>query len=103
MICKNVSGYVILGQLLFMFLSWGIFLLILIYYMFNQENVGVLNVFLTIIVGFLGTMIGIFFSDRTFDKIIKDLEERNAKQIKVIRKDIDLLNDFKEFLKSSKK
>lgn len=102
-ICRNVSGYVILGQLLFMFLSWGIFLLILFYYIFNPEDVGVLNVFLTIIVGFLGTMIGIFFSDRAFEKIIRDLEERNERNRRIIKKDIDLLNDFKELMEWLKK
>ena len=102
-ICKNISGYVILGQILFVFLSWGIFLIIFIYYLFNPENVGVLNIFLTIIVGFLGTMIGIFFSDRAFDKIIRDLQERNERRGQLIKMWRNVFLDIKELLKEREK
>ena len=101
-VCKNISGYVILGQLLFMFLSWGIFLLILIYYLIYPEEVSVLNIFLTIIVGFLGTMIGIFFSDRAFDKIIKDLQERNERRGHLLKEWRNIFVDIRELLKEIK-
>ena len=75
-ICKKISGYMIFGQLVFILLSWGVFLTIFVYYLIKGGKVEVLNVFLTVIVGFLGTIIGVFFSEKAFEKIIKDLEER---------------------------
>ena len=77
-ICRNISGYVILTQLIFIVLSWVIFLGILGYYMVFRPNeqVDVFTIFLTVIVGFLGTMLGLFFSEKAFEKIIDDLKKR---------------------------
>jgi|TARA_Y100000310_G_scaffold330425_1_gene402020 hypothetical protein len=98
-ICRRIAGYIIFGQLIFILLSWGIFLIIFFYYLINPENVNVLNIFLTVIVGFLGTILGVFFSEKAFEKIVKDLEERyetlRNKKIKTYNKVIRILNQLK--------
>jgi len=77
-ICKNLSGYVILSQLTFIVFSWVVFLVILVYYMIFRPNtqVDVLTIFLTVTVGFLGTIMGFFFSERAFEKIMKERQFR---------------------------
>tara|TARA_Y100000310_G_C20590362_1_gene767658 strand:+ start:320 stop:724 length:405 start_codon:yes stop_codon:yes gene_type:complete len=98
-VCKRVSGYIILGQLVFILFSWGVFLTIFVYYLFKGGQVEVLNIFLTVIVGFLGTIIGVFFSEKAFEKIVKDLEERykdqRAKRFRVYKGIAERLEELK--------
>jgi len=81
-ICQRVAGYIILGQLILILLSCGVFVGILIYYILfaPSEEVPMLNIFLTVVVGFLGTIIGVFFSEKAFEKIVKDLEDKYRAQ-----------------------
>lgn len=83
-ICKRVSGVIIFGQIMFMILSWVCFIGILIYFVFFEHTVNALNIFLTIVVGFLGTMIGLFFSR----DIVKHLEDKIDTQKRYSKKSL---------------
>jgi len=92
-ICKRISGYIILGQLIFILLSWGVFLGILVYYaIFKPDGkVDVFTIFITVVVGFLGTIIGVFFSEKTFEKIIDELKTRRRYATKKMLEFIETL------------
>jgi len=66
-ICETVKGYIKFGQLSFLILSIMIFLIIFLRSIFYPEFVSKTDVFLTIVVGFLGTMLGYFFKESTLD------------------------------------
>ncbi len=98
-ICRRVAGYIIFGQLVFILLSWGVFLIIFFYYLINPSDISVLNIFLTVIVGFLGTILGVFFSEKAFEKIVKDLEEKyktfGVKRYKTYKRILKYLDELK--------
>jgi len=93
-ICKDYCGFIKFTQTIFMILSWSCFFLILFYYLFfnNTKEIPVLEIFLTVIVGFLGTMIGLFFSNES-------LMELKEKQRKKENKQKDILLSLKDYLK----
>jgi len=93
-ICKEPEGIIKFGQIVFILLSWGCFLSILIYFIIKPDEVGVLNIFLTIVVGFLGTIMGLFFNRETIEKL-KIASEYKSNILKENKK---LLGDAKEFL-----
>ena len=88
-------------QLIFITTSCGIFLATFVYYfIFNPYNkVDVFNIFLTVVVGFMGTIMGIFFSEKTVAMMIKSSQEREkAKNIELYekyRKLSNILNSLK--------
>jgi len=91
-ICLRPQGFFKLGQLTFIFFSWGSFLSILVYYAIKETQINALNIFLTIVVGFLGTIMGVLFSQEVIKKIYES---------RVIIKD-DRLKHAKLFLKELK-
>jgi len=52
-----------------LFLAVGIFLVIFIYSLVKPSSVGKIDIFLTIVVGFLGTMIGYFYKETLVEKL----------------------------------
>jgi|TARA_B100001964_G_C14109285_1_gene542993 hypothetical protein len=94
-ICKEPEGIIKFGQITFILLSWSCFLFILIYFIINPEGVHVLNVFLTIIVGFLGTIMGLFFNRETIEKLKITSEYKSN----ILKENKELLGDAKELLK----
>lgn len=70
-ICKDFKGFIKLVQLTFVFSCWLIFISAFGYFLiFNQdEKIPIFNLFLTIVVGFLGTMIGLYFSKETLEEL----------------------------------
>lgn len=63
--------------------------------MINNKDVNILDIFLTVIVGFLGTILGFFFSD----KAMKKLSEEETKSVKEY---INLTNEVLEEYKKEK-
>lgn len=70
-ICKEFDGFIKLIQTLFILSCWGIFFIILLYYLIFNPNkeVPILEIFLTVIIGFLGTIIGLFFSNDALEEL----------------------------------
>mgnify|MGYP001559399614 CR=1 FL=1 len=75
-ICENESGYIKLMQLVFVLLVLSSFFGLLIYNLIYRETTSKLDVFLTVIVGLMGTIMGTFFSERTMESIKKDRDKK---------------------------
>ena len=57
------------------------------YFLFAQDSqVDAITIFITVVVGFMGTIMGVFFSEKTIGKTISDLEGRNRKGFKKLEK-----------------
>ena len=86
-ICENESGYMKLIQLIFVMLVLISFFILLIFNLVFREQTSKLDVFLTVIVGLMGTIIGTFFSERSMESIKKD---RDKKRKAIIQKELAL-------------
>ena len=80
-ICRDESGYVKLIQLMFVVLVLGSFFLLLIYTFLSPEPASKSDIFLTVIVGLMGTIVGMFFSERTMESIAKDRDKKRKSLI----------------------
>jgi len=80
-ICMEEKGYIKFIQLLFVLLIFTSFFILLIYNLIYREETSKLDIFLTVIVGLIGTIVGTFFSERTTESIKRD---RDIKK-KIIR------------------
>lgn len=98
-IAKHPSGFIKFGQITFILLSWSGFFIILFYYIFNPRDVSVLDIFLTITTGYLGTSIGFFFSERA----LEDLRKRITIKDKSIRELLEYVEEFPTTLEELKK
>jgi len=81
-------------QLVFVLLVLSSFFGLLIYNLIFRETTSKLDVFLTVIVGLMGTIMGTFFSERTMESIKKD---RDRKRKAIIEK-MTKLKEYKEAL-----
>jgi len=68
-ISKDPRGFIKFGQITFILLSWSVFMVILIYFIFVPEEVNAINISLTVVVGFLGTILGLFFSEKALERL----------------------------------
>lgn len=77
-IARDLEGLIKFTQVIFMLGSWSIFFLTFVFYLFfrNDELTSTLNIFLTIIVGFLGTMMGLFFSSEALNNLRRKYDYR---------------------------
>lgn len=85
-ICEDERGYVKLMQLVFVLLVLTSFFGLLIYNMIYRETTSKLDVFLAVIVGLMGTIIGTFFSERTMEYIKKDRDRKKQALLKMVNK-----------------
>ena len=79
-ICKDESGYIKLMQSLFVALVFFSFFILLVYTLFNESTTSKLDVFLTVIVGLMGTIVGTFFSEKSMESIKRDREIKRRKR-----------------------
>jgi magnesium-transporting ATPase (P-type) len=93
-ICEDESGYMKLIQLIFVILVLASFFILLVFNLVFRESTSKLDIFLTVIVGLMGTIIGTFFSERSMETIKKD---RDKKRKAIIQKTIKL-KEYKEAL-----
>ena len=98
-IAKDAGGFIKFGQITFILLSWGVFIVILIYYMVHPGEVDNINILLTIIVGFLGTIIGLFFSERSLEDLRRGISTKN----KSIKELLEYVEEFPAALEELKK
>ena len=96
-IARESEGFIKFGQTTFILLSWSVFSILLFYYIFNPYSINVLNVFLTIVVGFLGTILGLFFSREMIEKL-KGTVESGKKRI---LDQIEFLADVEKLIKEN--
>jgi len=96
-ICKEPEGIIKFGQITFIVLSWGCFIFILIYFIIKPEETSVLHIFLTIVVGFLGTMLGLFFSR----EIIEKLKIASNYKSNILEENEELLGDMGALIKEN--
>ena len=96
-ICREPEGFIKFGQVAFIILSWGCFIIILIYYMVIKTQVNALDIILTVVVGSLGTIIGMFFSKEAVESLKGKLKQRN----KIILERVKFLEDAQEILKEN--
>lgn len=98
-ICENEVGYIKLIQLVFVLLVFSSFLLLLIYNLIYKENTSKSDIFLTVVVGLIGTIVGTFFSERAMESIKKDRDRKR----KVILQKTTQLEAYKDILETLKK
>jgi len=103
-ICKDFSGFIKFSQMIFMFSSWFILISLFLYYLiFNpQKEVPILEIFLTIIVGFLGTMIGLFFSNDSLNELKTKYKSRGERMLKDKNKLLEIKTNLEKKLKKIK-
>jgi len=68
----NHGGYTKLIQLFLVGILSSMFVLIFFYYLLNHETVDRIDIFLTVIVGWLGAIIGRFFGERAMENLDND-------------------------------
>ncbi len=85
-VCENESGYVKLMQLAFVTLIFGSFSILLIYNLFFKEITSKLDIFLTVVVGLMGTIVGTFFSERSMESIKQDRDRKKKAAITTKKK-----------------
>ena len=73
--------------------------MLLVYFIIEPDlKVNALNIFLTIVVGFLGTILGLFFSREMIEKL------KTASEVKsnfITEDAVDLLQDAKDLIKEN--
>ncbi len=89
-LCKDFKGYIKLAQFIFLTTSIFIFLFLFIYSLFRPTEVSQTEIFLTIVVGFLGTMLGYFFKESTLSQL-EGSEVNSALEQEEISKNVNLL------------
>ena len=114
---ENQGGYTKLIQIGIIFSLFTMFIFILIYFLFNPEKVDGINIILTVIVGWLGAIIGQFFGEKTMENLgIKRKEKfievaiaeekkfRMAERIEnVFEKYDQIINKYNDIIKRLKK
>lgn len=68
-ICNNPIGYAKFIQLLLIGLLSFLFVLIFFYYLINAGQVDRIDIFMTVIVGWLGAIIGSFFGEKSMENL----------------------------------
>lgn len=86
-ICEKPTGYLKLAQLVIIFFALGGFGILLLYTLFFDKDFIDPNIFMTVIVGLIGTIVGMFFSESAMRQI--ELKKEEAEQ-KVKKKEFDL-------------
>ncbi len=85
-ICQDESGYIKLIQFIFITLVLSSFLMLLLFSIIHEEKTSKLDVFLTVIVGLMGTIIGTFFSETTMESIKKDRDRKKQALLRMAGK-----------------
>lgn len=97
-IARESEGFIKFGQTVFILLSWSVFFILLFYYILNPDSINALNIFLTIVVGFLGTSGGFFFSGEA----LKHLERKVKSRGKILSSlKPEFLDEVKELIEES--
>lgn len=97
-ICAEPSGYFKYGQMIFLGFTTFSFLILMFYNIFNEKIVSSLDIFLNITVGFLGTILGMFYGSKGIKYASESRKETLLKKAKEV-----LLNSSKRIENKIKK
>ena len=100
---ENQGGYTKLVQLGIVFCLFAIFIAIVFYFFFNPEKVDGINIILTVIVGWLGAIIGQFFGEKTMDNLDIKRREGATKANKVIEHQTRTIERYENMINNLKK
>jgi len=89
---RNQGGYTKLVQIILITLLCSVFVVILIHYLLNPGQVDRVDLVLTVIVGWLGAIIGRFFGERAME----NLEERRRLYATKLNLKLDQYQNFIE-------
>ncbi len=93
-ISEDPRGFIKFGQITFILLSWFIFIVISFYYILKPEPIDSVSIVLTVVVGFLGTIIGLFFSDKALESLSKKLITKDERLKESKEGYIDLIGEL---------
>ena len=74
-ICEQPRGYFMFGQMIILFFAVASFIGVFIYTLFKNNAISSMDLILTVIVGILGTVIGLFFGGRAEGHISQPRKE----------------------------
>ena len=78
---KNKGGYTKLIQMGLVFVLVSVFLIIIIHYIRNPEQVSRIDIILTVIVGWLGAIISSFFGEKSMENL-DEARKNNTEEFK---------------------
>lgn len=98
---KNQSGYIKLIQMGIIFTLIAVFCGVLVYYIMNPCKVDRVDIILTVVVGWLGLIIGRFFGERAMEHLdearqlnVEKLKSQLEKMILINRRNIDRSRNY---------
>ena len=97
-ICNSKGGYTKFVQIIFVFILISIFLGILSYYVIRPDKVNKVDVILTVVVGWLGAIIGSFFSETSMQGIEQDRDKKRIVGIMAKKKMRRYVNKIDEIV-----
>lgn len=96
---RNRGGYAKLIQMWIIFMLSLIFIVIFFYYLLNKGTVDKVDLILTVVVGWLGAIIGRFFGE----KVMENLEEKRTSSVRQMVKDLQkkqlIINKLQELVR----
>lgn len=99
-IARDECGYTKLVQISVFFLLSVIFLSIIIYYFLNPAEVDRIDVILTVVVGWLGAIIGSFFGEKGMANLEDKRRVEVAKLINIITRQDSIISKLENNLKN---
>ncbi len=98
-IAREGRGYTKLVQLWVLFLLSSIFLVIVGYYLIKPGNVDRIDIILTVIVGWLGAIIGSFFGEGAMDRLEGERNDYARKMNTVIDQSTNFIKKAEDEIK----
>lgn len=93
---ENQGGYTKLIQISLILLLCTIFVIIFFYYLFDKGMVNKIDIILTVIVGWLGAIIGRFFGERAMETLEEKRQLSAKKADFLIEKYYNLLTELRK-------
>lgn len=96
---QNQGGYTKLMQIGMIIFLVSIFTAVVIYFFFNPEEVNGINIILTVVVGWLGAIIGQFFGEKTMENLDVKRQIEVTKATTIMEKHESIINSLINKLK----
>jgi len=102
-IARDPRGFIKFGQITFILLSWSVLILILFYYIFVPEDVNAVAIILTVVIGFLGTILGLFFSEKALERLTERINTKDEQLKEIKESNNELVEDVRKIKSNIKK
>ena len=99
---KNHGGYTKLVQILFIVMLISVFILIVVYYFYSNSKVDKIDVILTVVVGWLGLIIGSFFGEKSMEQLNESRKVNTEKLVNKIDRLSFLNRKYREIIEEHK-